>query len=75
MATYSFQFETVALDSLNRNILVVNGDNYNVHIDEFIFSQGRPGRQGPQGAPGEKGSRVSVMNKPFRICLPGWSFK
>lgn len=71
MATYSFQFETVALDSRNRNILVVNGDNYNVHIDEFIFSQGRPGRQGPQGAPGEKGSRVSVMNKPFRICLPG----
>lgn len=69
MATYSFHFETVALDS--RWILVVNGDNYNVHIDEFIFSQGRPGRQGPQGAPGEKGSRVSVMNKPFRICLPG----
>lgn len=71
MATSSFQFETVALDSLNRNIPVVNGDNYIVHIDEFIFSQGRPGRQGPQGAPGEKGSRVSVMNKPFRICLPG----
>ena len=71
MATSSFQFETVALDSLNRNIPVVNGDNYIVHIDEFIFSQGRPGRQGPQGALGEKGSRVSVMNKPFRICLPG----